>query len=38
MGGHLGGNKLVVTTGRKTFDFDLPKDADKNLKMILIMS
>ena len=24
--------KLVVTTGRKTLHFDLPKDLDKNLK------
>ena len=24
--------KLVVTTGRKTFHFDLPKDLDKDLK------
>ena len=24
--------KLVVTTGRKAFHFDLPKDLDKDLK------
>ena len=29
---HIGENKLVVTTGHKTFHFNLPKDVDKKLK------
>ena len=32
VGVHIGDNKLVVTTGRKTFHFDLHKDVVKNLK------
>ena len=32
MGVHIGDNKLVITTGPRTFYFDLPKDAGINLK------
>ena len=27
----IDGNKLLITTGHKTFHFDLPKNVDKNL-------
>ena len=27
----IDGNKLLITTGHKTFHFNLPKDVDKNL-------
>ena len=29
---HTGDNKLVITTGHKSFHFNLPKDVDYNLK------
>ena len=29
---HIGDNKTVITTEPKTFHFDLPEDAGKNLK------
>ena len=32
IGVHTGDNKLVITTGHKSFHFNLPKDVDYNLK------
>lgn len=29
---HNGDNKLIATTGRKAFHFDLPQNIDKNLR------
>ena len=32
MGVYTGDNKFIETTRHKTFHFDLPKDADNNMK------
>ena len=34
---HIGDNKLVVTTGHKTFHFDLPKVVANYLTYVIII-